>query len=243
MNVFWEREIKVTWDNTDKSGNLSLPGMGQLLINTAEEHAEALGFGYRQLKHQNMNWVLVTMNFEINRFPVWDEKIKLITWPSGVKSILGLREFIIKDEQNNNLVKASSEWMIIDLERRRPKRLSQFEGILQYANTEKVLEKEPLKANAEGLFTDLFKIKIRHSSLDFNGHATAKKYFDWINDAMYQAHGDKEIERFQVKFFNESYLDETIILQIDDKQTSFRGIKENGKIAFMAAVDFKDKNK
>ncbi len=240
MNVFWEREITITWDNTDKSGNLSLPGLGQLLINSATEHAEHLGFGYRQLKNQNMNWVLLKMNFEITRFPVWDEKIKLVTWPSGVKGIIGLREFIIKDEKDNDLVRVSSDWMIIDLEKRRPKRLSQFEDILQYENTEKVLKEAPLEANEAGPFQDIFNITIRHSALDLNGHATAKKYFDWINDAMYEAHGDNQIDLLQVKFLNESYLHEVITLQIDEAMTTIRGIKENGKTAFMATVKFKN---
>ena len=240
MNVFWERELKIHWDSTDKSGKLSLPNMGQLLINTATEHAEELGFGYRSLKEKNLNWVLLRMDFEIERFPHWDENIKLITWPSGTKGITGLREFVIKDKDDKEITRVSSEWMIIDLEKRRPKRLTQFGEILKYEKTEKVIKEPPLTPNTEGPFTDLFTVVIRHSALDLNGHATAKKYFDWINDAMYQAHGDNEIEKCQVKFVSESYLNETIKLQIDTRQTTIRGVKENGKTAFLAVVKFKN---
>jgi acyl-ACP thioesterase len=241
MDIVWKRELPVLWDSTDISGKLSLPGLGQLLISTAVEHAEALGFGYRQLKGQNLNWILLRMNFEINRFPEWDETIKLVTWPSGVKGLMGLREFVITDKDEKDLVRVSSEWMIIDLEKRRPKRLNQFTDILKYEKSDKVLKEKLLTPNDKGNFRDLFSIRIRHSDLDLNGHATAKKYFDWINDSLYEVHGDKKIDKFQIIFIHEAYLNEEVTLQVDETLSTIRGIKKGeNKPAFMAVVKFKE---
>ena len=131
MKTTWKQALSVHWENTDVSGKLSLSGLGQLLINTATQHAENLGFGYKELKNKNLNWVLFRMNIQINRRPVWDEPITLTTWPAGISGLAGLREFVMLDEKENTLCVANSEWLIIDLQSRRPKRLNQFEHILK----------------------------------------------------------------------------------------------------------------
>jgi acyl-ACP thioesterase len=242
MDVVWERKLKIHWDSTDQFGRLSLPGLGQLLISTAVEHDESLGFGYRHLRKENLNWVLFRMNFEILRFPLWDEEIRVITWPSGVQGLLGLREFQIKDLQGKELVKVSSEWMIIDLEKRRPKRLNQFTDVLKYKKTEKVLTSEPLEPNDKGHFKDLFSVTIRHADLDLNGHATAKRYFEWIDDSLFEVLGEsgiRNLEKIQVTFLHEAYLHEKVALQVDEKLTTVRGLKNDGKTVFMAVVKIK----
>ncbi len=239
MKTTWKQTLYIHWENTDISGKLSLSGLGQLLINTATQHAENLGFGYKELKNQNLNWVLFRMNIEIIRRPKWNEKITLTTWPAGISGLAGLREFVMHDEKQNILCKANSEWLIIDLSSRKPKRLNQFEDILKFEQQEKVFTATPPIANRKGNFNDLFSVVIRHSDMDLNKHATAKRYFNWMEDALYQIHGEKEIELIQITFFNETYLNETVVLQIDDKKTTVRGIKSNdGKPAFMAAVKF-----
>jgi len=241
METIWKKELNIHWENVDVSGRLSLPGLGQLLITTATQHAENLGFGFKELKKQNLNWVLFRMNIEIKRLPVWDEPVTLETWPQGVKSLFGLREFAMKDSEGKPLVNAGSEWMIIDLESRRPKRLNQFEDILKFENNEKAFNGTPLVPNSKGDFTNLFSIVVRHSDMDFNGHATARRYFDWMDDGLFHLHGKQEIEMIQITFFQESYLNETIILQVDENKTTVRGVKQsNGKVAFMAIVKFKE---
>ncbi len=241
MNIVKEKNITIKWDETDSTGRLSFPGLSQLLITTATEHAEELGFGYKTLKAGNLNWVLFRMNFEISEFPGWNEKIKVTTWPSGVKGLLGLREFMISNDKGENIVKVSSEWMIIDLKTRRPKRLNNFEEILKYQKSEKVTRKEPLLVNDKGKFNDIFEIKAMDSHLDLNGHVTAKRYFEWINDGIFEIHGKKDIEQIQVTFFHETYIHEKLTVQSDENGTTFRGMKENNtRPAFTAAVKFKN---
>jgi len=240
METTWKQSLSIHWANTDISGKLSLPGLGQLLINTATQHAENLGFGYEELKNQNLNWILFRMNIKLNRRPQWNEPVTLTTWPSGIRGLAGLREFVMLNEKGDELCTATSEWLIIDLESRRPKRLNQFEDILKFEEQEKAFNATPPVANAKGNFSDLFTVTIRHSDMDLNGHATARRYFDWMDDALYQIHKEKEIDIIQITFLNETYLNESVTLQIDETNTTVRGIrKSDGKTAFMAAVQYK----
>jgi len=241
METKWNQQLTIPWEITDISGKLSLPGLGQLLINTATHHAEKLGFGYLELKDQNLNWVLFRMNIELIHRPKWNEPVTLTTWPTGIRGIAGLREFVITDEKGSAICNATSEWLIIDLKTRKPKRLTQFEGILEYNHPEKAFTKAPPVANTKGVFSTLFTHKIRHSDMDLNGHATARRYFDWLDDGLYQVHNDYEIDMIQITFFNETYLGETIILQVDDAKTTLRGVRQSDdKVAFMAVVKIKE---
>lgn len=241
MEIIWKQELTIHWEKTDVSGKLSLPGLGQLLINTATQHAEMLGFGFKELKKQNLNWVLFRMNIEINRLPLWNEPVTLSTWPVGIKGLAGLREFVMHDENGNVLCSANSEWLIIDLETRRPKRLNHFEKLLKYNHDEKAFTGTPLVANPKANFHDLFQVTVRHSDMDFNGHATARRYFDWLDDGIYQLNPDKQIGKIQITFFQETYLNDELIIQADGEGTNVRGIKQkDGKAAFMAVVEFKE---
>ena len=241
METIWKRALNIHWENVDISGKLSLPGLGQLLISTATQHAENLGFGFKELKKQNLNWVLFRMNIEIKQLPAWNDSVTLTTWPQGVKGLFGLREFTMKDAKGKSLVVAGSEWMIIDLETRRPKRLNQFEDILKFESSEKAFDKTALIPNTKGIFTDLFSVVVRHADMDFNGHATARRYFDWMDDGLFHLHADRDISMIQVTFFQETYLNETITIQVDEHKTTVRGIKQsNGKVAFMAVVSYKE---
>lgn len=237
MEIKWKQQLIIPWEITDISGKLSLPGLGQLLINTATYHADRLGFGYNELKDQNLNWVLFRMNIELIRRPEWHEPVTLTTWPTGISGIAGLREFVMTDEKDNIICNASSEWLIIDLSTRRPKRLKQYESILKYNLPEKAFTRTSPVANTKGEFSTLFTHTIRHSDMDLNGHATARRYFDWLDDGLYQVLNDYELDMIQITFFNETYLGDTIILQVDDTKTTLRGVRQSdNKVAFMAVV-------
>jgi acyl-ACP thioesterase len=241
MEIKYKKEFRIHWVYTDISGKLSLPGLGQLLINLAVEHAEMLGFGYRELRNKNLNWVLYRINIEIIRMPDWDEPVTLITWPVGVKGITGIREFILTDKKGNVLSNVNSEWFIIDLETRRPKRPEHIEGLVRYEHNEKAFTKTPLKANTKGLFTKLFSVDIRHSDLDLNGHATARRYFDWINDGAYHILKNKQIDMIQITFYNEAYLNDTMEIYIDDTKSTIKGAKSNDtKPSFIAVIKSKE---
>jgi len=53
----------------------------------------------------------------------WVKKIRVVTWPYGVKGLYALRNFAILDEKNEYLVKANSYWFLLNTETGRPMRI------------------------------------------------------------------------------------------------------------------------
>jgi len=237
----WIQYNQVSWDDTSPAGTLNLTGLNILLQRAAVEHAEHLGFGFQNTSKQNFTWVLIRLSIEINRLPKWHENIKLVTWPRSMEKLTATRDYTLFSENGNEILcNASSEWLLIDLITRRPQRMeimSEFDKYLTHKNA----LKNPipkLKKNQE--FARLFSTTPGYSSLDMNGHTNARKYFDWLDDALFRVHGEQTYSLISMSYFHECKYGEKISIEAgtEDNKT-IRGWKhELNELAFIAQVDF-----
>ena len=223
---------RISWDDTNPEGTLNLTSLNILFQRAAVEHAEQMGFGYRQMIKQNLSWVLFRINIQIDRMPRWQEEVRIVTWPSEMANLTGLRKFMLySDKSDEVLCRASSEWLLINLDTR------QFE---KYTTPDKALTREIPKVNRKQDFEDLFTITTRYSGLDLNGHTNARKYIDWLNDAVYEVHGLQKLSFMHISYFHECVYGEELIVQngLADP-TVFRGWKPaKNEMAFLAKVEF-----
>ena len=70
-----QNKIKVNVDpfNTDMSGSWTWMALGKSLLNAAEIHAKARGFGMSSVNSENFTWVLSRLCIEMREMPkVWD---------------------------------------------------------------------------------------------------------------------------------------------------------------------------
>lgn len=238
MKRIWETKLQIAWDETSPTGKLSLTGLSLLLQRAAVEHAEHLGFGFSETSKDNVSWVLFRLNLEIKRLPKWQENVRVKTWPRAIEKISAFREFVLLSESGELLCYATSEWMIIDLTTRRPQKMDRFETLKHLNTPTKALDIPLPKLKSKCEFKSLFKVTNRYSDLDMNGHTNARKYFDWLTDAIHELHPKKEIFFLQMNYFTECHAGEEIDIQycVEDK-TTFQGLKlANGKIAFIAQL-------
>ena len=64
----------------------------------------------------------------MDRYPGWGEEILVKTWPRGIERLFALGEFLITSRQGEVLGRVTSNWLLVDLTTRRPKRL---EGVFK----------------------------------------------------------------------------------------------------------------
>ena len=84
------------------------------------------GFGGKQLmldKHQA--WVLSSWQVEISRYPEAQEYVRIVTVPYEFKGFTGLRNCGILDNGGEFLVKANSIWVLMDMDKKRPTKVSE----------------------------------------------------------------------------------------------------------------------
>jgi len=152
------------------------------LIQTASKHAHLLGWGIDVLNELNYDWVLSGLKFYIHEYPKLEEEIVVLSWPKQVNKLYYPRDFIVYNSNGKEIGKATSNWLIINRDSRRPKLLNQNESLLKRNEGINALNEEltniPIKLNPESEFRD----SVKYSDIDLNSHLTATRYIDFAID-------------------------------------------------------------
>ena len=104
--------------------------MGDLVLQAANDDADMLGFGVRDLNAGvgsagiEASWVLSRMAVEMRRLPRRHEQIDVYTWVSDYGRLVTTRNMVISDGDGLEIGAVVTQWAMIDLTTRRPLDLS-----------------------------------------------------------------------------------------------------------------------
>lgn len=207
-------KYRITSADTDMFGRLRLGGLMNLLIQSAIQSADSLGFGFKGLKGQQLFWVLSRITVEIDKALKWYDEIEIETWPKDVEKLLYLRDFFLRDQDGNKIGRATSGWLAIDVANKRPRKVDAInEDVLIRLNTKKAFEELPEKL--EVLTTGEEKeIQTSYFDIDLNRHVTSSRYIDWMMDFLpVDFHEKNYPKKFSVNYMKETMPGETIQLR------------------------------
>ncbi|UCD00130.1 MAG: hypothetical protein JSW66_09655 [Phycisphaerales bacterium] len=209
MNVREER-IRIRTYECGVGGSVKIVSLVQYLQEVAALHAEQLGLGLEKMTELDGYWVLSNLRVEIARLPKWNEEITIRTWPSGYTRLIASREFVARDRNNRELFLAGSEWMVLDRQRSRPKNLFHLDLSLPRVGTKALPEKLNRLEPHDGCIS-VHRLRVRHSSIDLNGHVNNTEYIRWGIDALggeLEASGD--IRCVQATYLSEVFEDDEL---------------------------------
>ena len=211
MNIF-TKEFTISSYDLNPKGQARLTGMANFFQEVAYHHASELGLGYDDMKSRKTTWVLSRMRIHMKRYPVWNERIKLETWPSGAERLFALRDFRVMDSKGETIGMASTAWLILDLDTHRlirPKEMmEQFKMIVHDVQ---MFEKSLDKIVVPGETSLLKRREVVFSDLDIVGHVNNVKYMEWCIDAASSAdNAEMEIREFEINFNHETLFGESI---------------------------------
>ena len=181
-----EEKFKVKTYECRPDGNIKMASLMQYLQEVATQHAEQLSFGVDRLNKINSYWVLSNLRIEINRLPKWNDKITVKTWPSGYTRLIATREFVAKDQNDFELFRAGSQWMVLDKDSGRPKNLIRLDLGLPKTGL-KALSEELVRLEPQDDYSQVDRISVPYSSIDLNGHVNNTEYVRWGIDALRKA--------------------------------------------------------
>jgi len=236
--------FKITSAETDMFMHLRLGAVVNLLIQSAINSAESLGFGFKGLRKQQLYWVLSRMTVEIYQPMTWNQEVEVETWPKTLEGLLYMRDFIIRDKEQNIIARATSGWLAIDAETKKPKILDSIEAQMFVHLKEKhALQKSPekLSATSEG---DEFDVKSSYFDFDLNSHVTSTRYVDWMMDTFtVDFHKNHNPKKLSINFMKETLPGDTLNIfrgSQDGLQFSFEGINHSHKtVAFRGKIEFR----
>ncbi|MDR2103237.1 MAG: acyl-ACP thioesterase, partial [Treponema sp.] len=181
MNI-WQETLTVDFGAVDRSDRLTLAATFDFFQEAAISHAENLGCGRDAMARNGQAWVLSRISVFLERRPKQGETITVRSWPRGWERLFAVRDYDIRDASDIPIVRGRSNWIILDIVKRRPLR------------PQMLMDKLPLNEGLDALpggggaleaRDGLIKAGERraaYSDIDYNGHVNNTRYIQWIQD-------------------------------------------------------------
>lgn len=242
-NLITTSKFHITSADTDMEARIRLGSLVNLLIQSAINSADNLEFGFRGIQQQKLFWVLSRLTIEIYRPLMWYSEVEVETWPKDIEKLLYLRDYIIRDNKQNIVAKATSGWLAIDRETKKPKKINGIHAYFFNHLKDKYAVKEPPEKLNSVEKGDQFEVNLTYYDIDLNRHVTATRYIDWIMDTFaFDFHTNNYPKRLSVNYMKETMPGEKIRFlrhQKDENRFFFEGTNLNSNtIACRARIDF-----
>ena len=242
------QKLRIPCYDTDAAFCLKPASFMDMAQEIAYWAAQMLGFGYDDLQRHHTAWVLSRMHFHYEQPPKWRDPVVLKTWHKGADGLFFLRDFQMLTPQGESLVRATSSWLVMDIETRRLVRggdvLSLVDSdtrVLDDAIAEhapKILIPKELTLEDKGSHT------VAYSDVDIIGHTNNARYIVWAFDLLDPAlTAGARIKDVYINFNKETRPGESVRLFTatercgDDTVCYVEGLSD-GKSAFVAQIVF-----
>jgi acyl-ACP thioesterase len=172
----------------------------------AGQHAVHLGFGYDELIKTKTAWIISRMYIQFLDTPKWREEVTLTTWHKGLNRLFYLRDFIMKDSEGKERVKATTSGLVLNLETRR---LVRDPGLMEdgTVNTDNVIENPADKVVMPKDVEPELALEhvVAYSDVDMNAHANNAMYMQWAMDAVeYEMASSRPVKELTINFNHET---------------------------------------
>ena len=180
--AIWTEEYDVTSFLVDFRKRLSLPGLLNLLQESAWRHAAHLGHGYEETRSVGTSWVLFRQLLQMDAWPAWEDRLSIRTWLRPPTTVVVTRDFELS-VGGQAVGQAAAHWLTIDHQTRRPSPLPfTKDGSLFRQDGHLTIEPKKLQVSQE--LQKLTDFQVRTSDLDMNGHVNNTRFAQWVLDSL-----------------------------------------------------------
>jgi acyl-ACP thioesterase len=231
--------------DTDASWRLKPASFMNLAQEAAGQHAVYLGFGYDDLIKTGTAWILSRVHIEFVDTPKWRDEVVLTTWHKGLNRLFYLRDFIMTDKEGKERVKATTSWLVLNLETRRLVRDPQLmeEGTVCTDNViETPADKVVMPKDVEP--EHVMDHVVAYSDVDMLGHTNNAMYMQWAMDAVgYETASSMPVRKVTINFNHETKAGEQVNIyrapvQQEDGLHVFVEGKVDGTSSFTVEIVF-----
>lgn len=210
-----------------------------LFQTVAGEHAAELGCGFDDLFARSLLWVLVRTKYQVVSQPKMYQTVRVETWPLAPSRVGFQREYLMKDDEGNILIKGSSDWVVIHSEQRKIVSATDIYPEMELL-TEKCFEERLKKLPDFETVGDGLLVCPGFSQLDMNGHVNNTKYANYVLDAL-ALNEQEEIKTLQMDYRREVQKGDVIRVytQREGNLAIVKGVNSSGEVMFVCRLDIK----
>ena len=208
----WQETYVVRSYEVDCRNMLSIYSIFNFMQEAASKHAEALGVSIQQLSAENYTWLLSRIRIKIDAYPGLTDQIQVNTWPSGTQRLFALRDFALIDNHERSIASATSAWLVIDLQKRRPVRIAPFMERLKPLEGAHVLKDTLAKLPGMKQYTYERAFEVRHRDLDINQHVNNVSFVEWLVESIPKTTLTSSLlSEMEINFLAEAFHDDQIL--------------------------------
>lgn len=177
--MVFEEKFKVGMEDVNRNNEATNRAILAFLEDVACSHSTSIGFGPLKVNETGTVWILLDWKVEIIKRPLYNDIINVKTWSRKIDRVAAYRDFEIYSEAGDLLVIGTSRWFLMDVNTRRPIRLTE-EHVAAYQTEEnkKVFEEEMSKVLEPEKFEYSKKYSLQRRDIDMNNHMHNLNYLD-----------------------------------------------------------------
>lgn len=207
-NVMYMFKSRVRYSEVDSNCLMKLSSIVNYMQDCSNFHSQDIGITVDSMKKEKKAWYLTSWQIEIIRRPELFEHITIGTLAYGFDAFFGYRNFFIKDEKDNIIVKANSIWVYMDLNTMRPYRIDN-ETAQRFGIEDKLdMNYESRKIKRPEVLDKRDEIRVTYEQIDTNGHMNNEQY---ISVAYSQIPYDTQVKTIRAEYKISAKLDDIIV--------------------------------
>ena len=214
MEPIYRASYTILSTDCDPYNRIKPSALLSLMQEIAGQHCEGTPLGWQALAEKGMFFAVTRQHIQITRLPLHGETVTLETWPGPTSRVAFPRNTIAYDEKGNELFRAMSLWVLMDMNTRAmvlPGKCGISVPGLIRGNELAVpgsLAPRNLEAAAQR--------RVVYTELDCNGHMNNCRYMDWVLDLMpSEFHREHPLTDFTITYLSEAKEDETVDLHYE----------------------------
>lgn len=218
----------------DNRGVLSIPGIFDLFMDMATEHAAFINLGMEELAKKDCFWVAAKSRVQVIRRPKMLEGVTVSSWPEKPGTIRYNRYYTIASGEDV-IIKGKTEWTILDIHTGRPKKSAEVYPS-DLVHREEVVCEEPF-ARMKTDFSDaeeILRYTVTSRDIDISQHMNNVAYIRAVLSAFScQEQEDMNMRELEIAYRAQCYEGEVLsIRRCKEEDNIVIGVvKEDGKTA------------
>ncbi len=198
----YENKFKLYACQCDRFGNMRPLILMNELQGCADSHAENLGVGRSYLVANDIAWVVTHYLVDIIEMPRDGMDLVFTTWPSANDGLRATRDFEVRTSDGRLLVRATSQWILIDMATRRPLRLRDYMerwALVSARAWDRTFEKFPAFESEK-----THMMKCRFDDIDVNQHINNAVYVLWATESVgFEYRSQHKLQQMEINFKKE----------------------------------------
>lgn len=145
---------------------------------------ESHGYSLNEIEKTGFAWMLLYWKVKVFARPRWNEELTIKTWPRKFDKVSSWRDFEVYDEQENLILIATTNWVLIDAINQKPARITD-DIINKYGGFNKSVFDEEPSGKLKPLENEqkIYEYTATRRDIDSNHHVNNVMYLELAYDA------------------------------------------------------------